>query len=134
MSLPEHRGRCLCGGVQYAVQADIKAVTHCHCQMCRKGHGAAFATYGSVPAQAHTFTAGAALLRSYRSSPGVTRSFCSACGSPLLWRREGGAFAAWLSFPLGTLDSPCVPAKQRHVHTADRLAWCAIADDWPQQP
>ncbi len=27
----------------------VEQMTHCHCSQCRKVHGAAFASYGSVP-------------------------------------------------------------------------------------
>ena len=45
------RGRCLCGDVAFEVSADIGMVTHCHCSMCRKFHGSAFATHGAVTAR-----------------------------------------------------------------------------------
>lgn len=121
----------MCGAVQYAVTAEIKAVSHCQCTMCRKAHGAAFGTYGSVPRQHHAFTQGAEQVRVYPSSQGVTRSFCAACGSPLAWRR-GGEFSEWISIPLGTLDTPFVPAKQKHIHVASGAPWHAICDGWPQ--
>lgn len=127
-----HRGSCLCGRIAYAISAGINAVSHCHCTMCRKAHGAAFASYGSVPRAAHTFTQGQELLRSYRSSATVTRTFCAACGSPLLWHDGAGPFPDWVSIPLGTLDTPFVPASQKHVHSASKAPWHAITDDWPQ--
>ena len=43
-----HQGSCLCGTVKYRVSTELKAITHCHCRKCQKGHGAAFATYGSA--------------------------------------------------------------------------------------
>src|SRR5210317_1434133 len=43
-----HEGSCLCGKVKYEVHGDIKHVLNCHCPMCRKAHGAAFRTRGSV--------------------------------------------------------------------------------------
>ena len=131
---PAYLGSCLCGGVRYAIHAEIQAVTHCHCQMCRKAHGAAFATYVSVPAVAHAFTEGGSLLRSYRSSPDVTRTFCAGCGSPLAWQRHVGEFSAWLSFPLGTLDSAYLPRTQKHVHADAKAPWHVIGDDGPRRP
>lgn len=131
MGAPPHHGSCLCGGVRYEIRAEIKGVSHCHCQMCRKAHGAAFATYGSVLRESHAFVEGASLLRSYQSSPGVTRMFCAVCGSPLAWRREG-EFSGWISIPLGTLDSACVPKKHKHIHVASKAPWHVIADGWPQ--
>ena len=42
------RGSCLCGTVRYEIRGPVGRVSHCHCAMCRKAHGAAFATYGRV--------------------------------------------------------------------------------------
>lgn len=130
MSTPTYSGSCLCGQVRYEV-SHITSTSHCHCGMCRKAHGAAFATYASVLKENHVFTAGAALVKTYRSSAQVTRSFCSACGSPLLWHSQG-PFAAWVSFPLAALDTPYHPPRQKHIHVASRVPWFPIRDDWPQ--
>ncbi len=99
--------------------------------MCRKAHGAAFATYASVLKEAHSFTGGSQLLASYASSTEVTRTFCSVCGSPMLWHSKG-EFADWVSFPLATLDTPYTPPKQRHIHLASRAPWFQIEHGWPQ--
>ncbi|MFL6580808.1 MAG: GFA family protein [Burkholderiales bacterium] len=47
--------------------------------MCRKAHGAAFATYGRVQSTDFILTSGADSIASYRSSPEVTRTFCKRC-------------------------------------------------------
>ena len=44
-----HKGSCLCGAVSFELNCELKSSTHCHCKMCQKQHGAAFATYASVP-------------------------------------------------------------------------------------
>ena len=51
-------GSCLCGAIAYELRSSPKAVSHCHCRICQKAHGAAFATYGSVPAKDLVFTQG----------------------------------------------------------------------------
>lgn len=122
----QHQGSCLCGEVRYALRSDIKAVSHCHCSMCRKAHGAAFGSYGSVPLDDFAVTHGAQAIRRRTSSPGVTRSFCGQCGSPLTWQRDHGEGAGWISLSLGTLDTPFTPAKQRHVHHDAAPAWHLI--------
>ena len=121
---PQHAGQCLCGGIRYELHARIQAVTHCHCQMCQRAHGAAFASYGAVRQTEFHIVKGAALLRQYASSPGVLRSFCSHCGSPLTWQRAEGEFADWLSFSLGSLSTAFVPHKQRHAHLSAAPGWC----------
>ncbi|WP_166220573.1 GFA family protein [Pseudomonas atagonensis] len=125
-------GSCLCRTVTYEIQSRPKAVAHCHCSQCRKGHGAAFASYGSVPRGDLRLIQGAEQLTAYRSSESVLRQFCSHCGSSLFWSRDQGEYADWVSIALGTLDTDFTPDKQRHVEVTSKAPWYAIHDDWPQ--
>ena len=52
------RGSCLCGAVRYEVRGEAISTFHCHCEICRKQHGAAFATYIELPPGALRVTAG----------------------------------------------------------------------------
>ncbi len=127
-----HRGGCLCGAVGYVVDGDFARVTHCHCSMCRKGHGAAFATYATVRVEQQHFERGEARLGHFRSSPTATRSFCRDCGSPMFWRddtREPGMVA----FALGGLDTPYAEHSIGHIFVALKAPWHAILDDAPQR-
>ena len=47
-------GSCLCRAVAYAVAGRPGPMWHCHCPICRKLSGAAFATH--VAARASTFS------------------------------------------------------------------------------
>lgn len=125
---PPFLGSCLCGAVRYEVRSAIKAVSHCHCRMCQKAHGAAFGSYGSVPAADFVVSSGVDCLRERASSPGVMRSFCHRCGSPLTWRSSGGEWSSWVSFSLGTLDTPFAPVKQRHLHPDASPPWHSAGD------
>lgn len=122
-SPPQYHGSCLCGAVTYRIDSAIKAVTHCHCSQCRKAHGAAFATYGSVPGATLTCSDAQGLLRVFKSSPTVSRSFCSRCGATLFWADAAGDFCDWVSIALGTLDTPFEPHRQKHVHVQSGLCW-----------
>jgi hypothetical protein len=129
MTETSHQGSCLCGGIRYQLSSELRGTTHCHCSMCRKAHGAAFATHGGVPKSDLRLLAGAELLREYRSSPTIARSFCSQCGSQLFWQKSG---EDWVAVSLGTLDTPFEPHKQRHIHVRSKAPWFAIHDKWPQ--
>ncbi len=41
-------GACLCGAVRYEINGQLRDAGNCHCSMCRKAHGAGFATYASI--------------------------------------------------------------------------------------
>ncbi|MFS2201218.1 GFA family protein [Pseudomonas sp. Pseusp3] len=127
-----HQGSCLCGAIKYGLSTELKAVTHCHCSQCRKGHGAAFATYASAPASALSIMTGADSLQAYESSRGVTRQFCAHCGSSLFWTDSTGAFSDWVSVALGTLDTPLRIHKQKHVCVSSKAGWYDINDQHPK--
>jgi hypothetical protein len=64
------------------------------------------------------------------SSPGVTRGFCSQCGTPLhymttRWPGETHVFAA-------TLDNPAQFTATEHVHWAERVSWLNFDDSLPK--
>lgn len=124
-------GSCLCGGIRYRVAAEVNEISHCHCKMCQKSHGAAFATYAGVARQDLQIEQGADLLQAYSSSPSVQRSFCRRCGSSLFWECSA-RFGGRIYFAVGSLDEDCSPSLQRHIHCRSRAPWYAICDAWPQ--
>ncbi|QIJ01522.1 GFA family protein [Stutzerimonas balearica] len=126
-----HTGSCLCGVVRYRIDAPINAVSHCHCKMCRKAHGAAFASYAGVPLDAFHLLSGKDQLGVYHSSEHVTRTFCIRCGSNLQFvdNREHE-----LGVAVGTLDSPLPPPAQSHIYVGSKADWYEIGDDLPQYP
>jgi len=75
------KGSCLCGDIAFTLGGELSGMSHCHCSMCRKIHGSAFATYFN--AEELRWDKGEKLAVSYESSVGFKRSFCSQCGSVL---------------------------------------------------
>ncbi|WP_373320264.1 GFA family protein [Gluconacetobacter sacchari] len=59
----------------------------------------------------------------YSSSPGVIRSFCGRCGSPLTYRRNDAP--GELDIMTVSLDNPRLVPPSFHVWTDDALDW-----DW----
>ncbi|MBT2372181.1 GFA family protein [Pseudomonas fluorescens] len=121
------QGSCLCGAVRYEILSRPKALTHCHCNQCRKSHGAAFASYGSVLRSDLNLVQGAESIKSYPSSESVLRQFCVECGSSLFWSRSQGEFAQWVSIAMGTLDSTFTADKQIHTKVEFKATWY----EWP---
>jgi hypothetical protein len=124
------RGSCLCGEVRYEIHGPVSRVTHCHCTMCRKAHGAAFATYGDVERSEFSLLSGADDIMSYRSSPGVTRTFCKRCGSTLQFISDKRPTT--FSLALGTLDDDPDVATSSHIFTGSKAPWFQITDDLPR--
>lgn len=123
-------GRCLCGAVRYRIATSIKFATHCHCSMCRRQHGAAFATYATVGAKHVAVEDPRGSLKRYRSSEHVERSFCGECGSSLFWKDE--RYPKLLEVSLGTMGTGVDHEPDAHIFVGSRAAWWKITDDLPQ--
>jgi hypothetical protein len=122
-------GSCLCGAVRYEIEGGLGPIVCCHCGMCRKAQGTAFATNAPVPASRFRIVAGAGVLRSYRSSPHKERVFCGTCGSPILSRRDGSDV---VRVRVGTIDTPFDDRPTAHVHVASKAPWWEIEDELPR--
>jgi hypothetical protein len=96
------QGHCLCNAVQYAVEGEPLWCAHCHCADCRRHTGSAVATFVAVKKDEFTLTAGE--FGRIESSPGVYRSFCATCGTPMAYERND--LPGELHLYLGTLEHP----------------------------
>ena len=121
-------GSCLCGSVRYAVEAPLTDAGNCHCSMCRKAHGAAYASYATVDPDSFAWTRGEDLVCAYESSSGEFRLFCSRCGC-VLGSREGGRV---VQVTLGSVDADPGIAPRSHIFVASKAAWFTIDDTLPQ--
>ena len=117
-----YNGSCLCGEITFEIKSTLKAVTNCHCKMCQKQHGAAFATYGSIPKADVVYLSGGEKLASFNSSEGVERKFCRDCGSNIEWRGSS-RYPEWTSIALASIDTPLSPEKVRDVHEESAVCW-----------
>ena len=125
-----HTGGCLCAGVTYAIDAEIAPFTLCHCSMCRKASGTAFAANVSVPGDAFKLTGGEQLLKHYQSSSGKKRFFCGRCGSPLFVRYDSHPDSVRVR--VGTLDTPIGARPRSHIFATSKAGWFEIHDALPQ--
>ena len=114
-------GSCLCGTVRFAIDGEPEDMSSCYCAMCRKAHGAAFATYlHCTPGELRWISGEDAVCR-HESSPGFVRAFCGRCGSVVPY-----ADAHHANVPAGLLDDdPGIPVS-RQIFTAGAPAWCPV--------
>ena len=117
-----YQGSCLCGKVKYKLLSAPKKVTSCHCTMCQKQHGAAFATYGSILKSDFEYITGIQYLKSYNSSGIIERRFCGECGSNIEWVGSS-KFPDWTSVTLSTLDTPFNPEKVTDIYAETKACW-----------
>lgn len=124
------QGSCLCGKVRYEVSSALSRISHCHCSMCRKVHGAAFGTYATVEPGGFRWAQGQEHVRSYRSSPGIARTFCGECGSTLQFVVDG--HPPKIDITLGTLDGDPGVRPAYHIFVGSKAPWFEITDRLPQ--
>jgi hypothetical protein len=127
-------GGCQCGAVRYRVTAPAREVYHCHCGICRRIHGAVFASFAIVARDRFVIECGEEVLRRYDSSSGAYRCFCMRCGSQIY-----SDVQKWTDirfYAVGTLDGGAhpghAPANERHIYVGSKLPWWHIADDLEQ--
>ena len=123
-------GGCLCGGVRFRITGKLGPAGHCHCKMCQRASGSAFASNAPVRTRYFELEAGTELVSEYESSPGKFRAFCRRCGSPVYSRRD--AEPEIRRIRLGTLDADPGRRPLAHVWVGDKAPWHTIADDLPQ--
>jgi hypothetical protein len=122
-------GACLCGAVRYELDGPFEVMSHCHCSMCRKHHGAAFATFVTVPLMGFRWISGEDAVSTYQSSAYGKRAFCSKCGSvtPVIEPETGVVFC-----PAGNLDGELGIQSQSHRFVGSKAPWHTITDTLPQ--
>ncbi|MDD2344455.1 MAG: GFA family protein [Tolumonas sp.] len=124
------KGSCLCNAIQYEIQGELGPTMMCHCSKCRKANGSAYAINAAVKTDQFHFIKGQELVSEFESSPGVFRSFCKQCGSPLLSRRPSQPDIVRLR--IGTLDTPVDVKPLAHIFVGSKASWDEIHDDIPQ--
>lgn len=125
-----YQGSCLCGKVKFEINGDIHNIVCCHCSLCRRAQGSAFATNGNVAREAFSFVQGENNLTGYESPPGQTKYFCQSCGSPVMSKNT--ASPQWVRIRLGTLTTAINEKPGAHIFVGSKAEWEAIGDDLPQ--
>jgi hypothetical protein len=120
-------GACRCGAVKFEFDPPSKFCVHCHCESCRRSHGAAFVTWIGTHQDRFRLLTGKESLTRYTSSRGATRSFCATCGSMMFFESPqwAGEVHVARSQILGTTDR--MPTA--HVNFRERVPWLQVTDE-----
>ena len=124
-------GSCLCGDIAFEVAGPIDQIGHCHCSMCRKFHGAAFATFGIAAPEDFRWRQGEEKVSHYKSSTHGWRNFCPRCGSGVPACPPDGPFAL---IPLGNVAEDPGTRPTLHFFVGSKAPWHTIVDDLPRHP
>ena len=120
-------GGCLCGAYRFEVNGEFKDMMDCHCSMCRKAHGAAFATFAGCDSASFKLLDGEDCVTKYQSSAEGTRSFCKMCGAPLPMVMGDKTYV-----PAGLLDDDPGVKTSAHYFVESKAPWVEITDDATQ--
>ena len=133
VSLP-YEGGCTCGQVRYRLLA-TPLITHgCHCSLCQRQTGTAFAINALVEAENIEVLSGdvESLKVASPSGQGQTITRCATC-HVAVWscyhRHELNERIRFLK--VGTLDDPTPFPPDIHIFTSTKLPWLLLPKDVP---
>ena len=124
------QGRCFCGGVQFELTFPTDTCSHCHCESCRRAHGAAFTTWTSVSRIQFKLFSGENKIKRYRSSSAVHWSFCLNCGTSFLYEHDHVPDRIWVT--VASLAGPLDRKPDSHVSFEERVDWITVNDGLPK--
>jgi hypothetical protein len=114
-------GKCLCGEIEIKITGAISDIIHCHCSLCRKNSGTAFATNGFINVTDFEITLGKGNLSQFSFKPGRNRHFCTRCGSPVYSSNEQDP--SRYRIRLGILDSDIIERPISHNFVSSKANW-----------
>ncbi len=122
-------GQCFCGKVQYKIELPIEGVVHCHCSICRRIHSAAFVTWVQVLPKNMHFLQGEDQLQKFQTSEATHRSFCSTCGTSLMWQND---FCPHISVSRASISSHFDIEPNGHYFYDTHVDWLKVGDQLPR--
>jgi hypothetical protein len=128
-------GSCLCGKIKFNALGELKDVSFCHCSICRKTSGSAFASYGATTTEGFEWITGIELLSKYEQSVGITKYFCGNCSTTLVTHHFKEPDLYHIS--LGCLDGSPEITPLYHQYFNSRPNWSKMTDSikkysgWP---
>ena len=125
-----YKGSCLCGEITFEIDGGIDSIICCHCSLCRKASGSAYAANGFVDTAAFSITGGESLLGSYQSTPGRYRRFCTGCGSPIFSTNEQDPDR--IRIRVGVIDSDIAERPISHNFVTSKANWDILDAELPR--
>ncbi|MCA8969888.1 MAG: GFA family protein [Planctomycetes bacterium] len=120
------RGHCSCEAVTFRVRGEPRFVAVCHCDNCRRAHGAGGVEWAGYREEQFEMDDESSLSH-WRTPTEATRSFCSRCGSPLFFRAPRWAGEVHIAVAAMIDDPGKAPAVRVY---ADRPpAWLPVPKD-----
>ena len=116
------RGHCLCGAVEIEIGVPAFWAWHDHSEASRRTHGAAYATYVGCWRKKFRFVKGKRSLSRFEDSKtNSTRTFCSVCGTPVLYER--GRLPRMVDVPRALFAGRTGREPRYHLHIDELRDW-----------
>ncbi len=116
-----YQGSCLCGLVKFNIHSAISDIIHCHCSLCRKSSGTAYATNGYVDVDKFKIIQGEEHLNFFEIKTGKKRHFCSNCASPIY--SSNNSDLSRIRIRLGVIDSSIAERPISHNFITSKADW-----------
>jgi hypothetical protein len=127
MPEPAATGRCLCGGVRFALSEPPTAAGYCHCTRCQRRTGTSQSAQARIDASTFALLSGEELLKWWRHEEGgFAKGFCAECGAHLFSRSPDGA---QMSVRLSAFDEDPGVRPQWRTFVNYAAPWEPIPDD-----
>jgi len=123
MNEPKLMGGCQCGAIRYEITEGLGRASICHCRMCQKAFGNAFAPLVSARGLRWITVE----PKRFRSSNKAMRGFCPSCGTPLSYEPDGMG----PEIAVATLDDPSGVVPRIQMGLESRLPWTTSLPDLP---
>jgi hypothetical protein len=128
---PAATGGCQCGAVRYAIAAGPMKSVVCHCRMCQRASGNAFAPLLEAMGDAFAWDG---TPKEWASSDVAMRGFCAACGTPMYYRSGDTTevLAGTLSpgFDFRPIEQVAVESRRDWVGHLMELPEIATPESW----
>jgi hypothetical protein len=123
-------GGCACGAVRYRLSGDPLFVNCCHCVLCQRHTGSAFALNLVIEADRLEILAGEPQPVDVETGDGrvKTRFRCPSCQVAVFTR---SAHAGLRFVHAGTLDDPSAIQPGAHIFTRSKLPWIVLEGSTP---
>ncbi len=121
------QGVCLCGGVRFEVTEPFERISACHCTSCKKISGGGGTVSGRARTDAIRILAGEDLVRTFQPHEGLSKTFCSSCGTNLF----GGGWpeSEFTSVRLSALEEPYEGRIGSHIFVRSLAPWETLPED-----
>lgn len=118
-------GRCLCGAVEIETDAPVFWAWHDHSAASRRAHGAAYATYvGCWKSKVRLTKGEGALARFEDTERKQVRTFCSRCGTPMMFARAHSP--KYINIPRALFDGRTGREAKYHVAIDQFQDWAYL--------